>query len=35
MPVADRVSGNDTLLDIGKARTCSATTRKFSWRELY
>ncbi len=35
VPVADRVSGNDTLLDISKARDRLGYDPKFSWRELY
>jgi len=35
VPVADRVSGNDTLLDIGKARRVLGYEPAFSWRELF
>jgi nucleoside-diphosphate-sugar epimerase len=34
VPVADRVSGNDTLLDIAKAREVLGYHPDFSWREL-
>ena len=35
VPVADHVDGNDTLLDIGKARAMLGYSPTFSWRELY
>jgi nucleoside-diphosphate-sugar epimerase len=35
VPVADRVRGNDTLLDIGRARTVLGYSPAFTWRELY
>jgi nucleoside-diphosphate-sugar epimerase len=35
VPVADRVSGTDTLLDIGKARRVLGYAPQFSWRELF
>ena len=35
VPVADHVSGNDTLLDIRKARDLLAYEPEFSWRELF
>ena len=35
VPVAEHVSGNDTLLDIRKARSALGYSPKFSWRELY
>ncbi len=34
VPVADTVSGTDTLLDIGKARRMLGYTPEFSWRSL-
>ncbi len=34
VPVADHVSGNDSLLDIGKARRVLGYDPQFSWREL-
>ena len=34
VPVADSVSGNDTLLDITKARQVLGYDPQFSWREL-
>jgi nucleoside-diphosphate-sugar epimerase len=33
--VADHVTGNDTLLDIAKARRVLGYAPKFSWRELF
>ncbi len=35
VPVADGVSGNDTLMDIGKARALLGYAPAFSWRELF
>ncbi|HUB05226.1 MAG TPA: NAD(P)-dependent oxidoreductase [Solirubrobacteraceae bacterium] len=35
VPVADRVQGNDTLLDISKARATLGYAPEFSWRELF
>src|SRR5580700_8639210 len=35
VPVADRVEGNDTLLDISKARATLGYKPEFSWRELF
>ena len=35
VPVADRVSGHDTLLDIAKARRILGYSPTFSWRELF
>jgi nucleoside-diphosphate-sugar epimerase len=35
VPVAERVQGNDTLLDINKARTILGYAPAFSWRELF
>jgi nucleoside-diphosphate-sugar epimerase len=35
VPVADQVSGNDTLLAIGKARRTLGYSPTFSWRELF
>ena len=35
VPVADRVEGNDTLLDIAKARRTLGYKPEFSWRELF
>jgi nucleoside-diphosphate-sugar epimerase len=35
IPVADGVSGNDTLLAIDKARAVLGYSPQFSWRELY
>jgi len=35
VPVADGVSGNDTLLAIDKARAMLGYSPQFSWRELY
>ena len=35
VPVADGVDGNDTLLDIGKARRVLGYAPTFSWRELF
>ena len=34
VPVADSVSGNDTLLDIGHAREVLGYDPRFSWRDL-
>jgi nucleoside-diphosphate-sugar epimerase len=34
-PLADSLSGYDTLLDIGKARRVLGYAPEFSWRELY
>ena len=34
VPVADSVSGNDTLLDIGHAREVLGYDPQFSWRDL-
>jgi hypothetical protein len=34
VPVADQVSGHDTLLDIRKAREVLGYSPTFSWREL-
>src|SRR5205807_5711873 len=34
VPVADHISGHDTLLDIGKARRILGYSPTFSWREL-
>jgi nucleoside-diphosphate-sugar epimerase len=34
VPVADHVSGNDTLLDIGRARSVLGYQPEFSWRDL-
>jgi nucleoside-diphosphate-sugar epimerase len=34
VPVADRVSGNDTLLDISRARDILGYDPQFSWRDL-
>jgi nucleoside-diphosphate-sugar epimerase len=35
VPVADQVSGNDTLLAIGKAQRTLGYSPTFSWRELF
>jgi nucleoside-diphosphate-sugar epimerase len=35
VPVADRIHGNDTLLDISHARTVLGYSPAFTWRELY
>jgi nucleoside-diphosphate-sugar epimerase len=35
VPVADRVQGTDTLLDIAKARSGLGYAPQFSWRELF
>jgi len=35
VPVADRVTGTDTLLDIAKAREVLGYAPQFSWRELF
>jgi nucleoside-diphosphate-sugar epimerase len=35
VPIADDVTGNDTLLDIAKARRVLGYDPQFSWRELY
>jgi len=35
VPVADHVSGHDTLLAIDKARSVLGYSPEFSWRELY
>jgi len=35
VPVADRVSGHDTLLAIDKARRVLGYAPEFSWRELF
>ena len=35
VPVADQVSGNDTLLSIARARATLGYSPQFSWRELY
>jgi len=35
VPVADRVGGTDTLLDISKARSVLGYSPDFSWRELF
>ncbi len=35
VPVADGVSGNDTLLDIGTARALRGYAPAVSWRELF
>ena len=34
VPLADRVTGNDTLLDIGRAREILGYDPQFSWRDL-
>jgi len=34
VPLADSVQGNDTLLDITKARRVLGYDPQFSWREL-
>ena len=34
VPVADSVSGNDTLLDITRAREILGYAPEFSWRDL-
>jgi nucleoside-diphosphate-sugar epimerase len=34
VPVADRVSGNDSLLDISRARDILGYDPQFSWRDL-
>jgi nucleoside-diphosphate-sugar epimerase len=35
VPVADHVDGNDTLLDIRKARSLLGYSPEFSWRQLF
>jgi nucleoside-diphosphate-sugar epimerase len=35
VPIADRVRGHDTLLDIGRARRILGYSPTFSWRELF
>jgi nucleoside-diphosphate-sugar epimerase len=35
VPVAEQLSGNDTLLDITKARTVLGYSPEFTWRELF
>jgi nucleoside-diphosphate-sugar epimerase len=35
VPVADHIRGNDTLLDISKARKVLGYSPTFSWRELF
>jgi nucleoside-diphosphate-sugar epimerase len=35
VPVADRISGTDTLLDISKARSVLGYSPDFTWRELF
>jgi nucleoside-diphosphate-sugar epimerase len=35
VPVADHLTGNDTLLDISKARKVLGYSPTFSWRELF
>jgi nucleoside-diphosphate-sugar epimerase len=35
VPIADRVTGNDSLLDIAKARRVLGYDPQFSWRELF
>ena len=35
VPVADEIEGNDTLLDISRARAMLGYSPAFSWRELY
>ena len=35
VPIADEVSGHDTLLGIGKARRVLGYSPTFSWRELF
>jgi nucleoside-diphosphate-sugar epimerase len=35
VPVAERVTGTDTLLDITKARTVLGYSPEFTWRELF
>ncbi len=35
VPIADKVSGNDTLLDIDRARDVLGYSPTFSWRELF
>jgi nucleoside-diphosphate-sugar epimerase len=35
VPLADQIDGNDTLLDIAKARTALGYSPQFSWRELF
>jgi nucleoside-diphosphate-sugar epimerase len=35
VPVADRVSGTDTLLDISKARSVLGYSPEFTWRQLF
>ncbi|HEY3725601.1 MAG TPA: NAD(P)-dependent oxidoreductase [Solirubrobacteraceae bacterium] len=35
VPVADHIHGNDTLLDISKARRVLGYSPTFSWRELF
>jgi nucleoside-diphosphate-sugar epimerase len=34
VPVADTLTGNDTLLDISKARAVLGYDPQFSWREI-
>jgi nucleoside-diphosphate-sugar epimerase len=35
VPIADKVDGTDTLLDIDRAREILGYDPKFSWRELF
>jgi hypothetical protein len=35
VPVADHITGHDTLLDIRKAREVLGYSPSFSWRELF
>jgi UDP-glucose 4-epimerase len=35
VPIADHLRGNDTLLDISKARKVLGYSPTFSWRELF
>lgn len=35
VPVADRIDGNDTLLDISRARQVLGYSPAFSWRQLF
>ena len=35
VPIAEHVTGNDSLLDIGKARRVLGYDPQFSWRELF
>ena len=35
VPVADHVTGHDTLLDIRKAREVLGYSPSFTWRELF